>query len=411
MDLGAHFRCCDFQVHTPRDRNWSGDCPVRPGDRIAFAERFIAACRAKNLDAVAITDHHDAAFLPYIINAAQNERAPNGERISPENRITIFPGLELTLGLPCQVLLIFDSEVDAAEIIGALTVLGISPAPSAEPKSAETTRLEIRDLNTLRERLAQNDALRDKFIILPNVNDRGSDSILREGFFQHYRDMHCVGGYVDGEIAGHAKRQIIDGNEEAWGLKKIGVIQTSDSRSADFSQLGAHPTWIKWSEPTAEAIRQACLSPASRLRYTQPALPATWVSRIEVTASRYFGSFALDLNPQVNSIIGGRGSGKSTILEYLRWALCDQPYNEDVDAASEMPDYMRRRNSLISSTLTTLGGEVSVHLMRNGVPHRIRRDGKSGSVYLRIGQQSEEVTTEEVVQGLAAVQGYSQKQL
>jgi len=26
-DNGAHFHRCDFQVHTPRDRNWAGsDC-------------------------------------------------------------------------------------------------------------------------------------------------------------------------------------------------------------------------------------------------------------------------------------------------------------------------------------------------------------------------------------------------
>jgi len=31
---------------------------------------------------------------------------------------------------------------------------------------------------------------------------------------------------------------------------------------------------------------------------------------------------------------GGRGTGKSTILEYLRWGLCDQPVdNTDSDIA------------------------------------------------------------------------------
>ena len=28
------------------------------------------------------------------------------------------------------------------------------------------------------------------------------------------------------------------------------------------------------------------------------------------------------------AVIGGRGTGKSTILEYLRWGLCDQPVDD-----------------------------------------------------------------------------------
>ena len=37
------------------------------------------------------------------------------------------------------------------------------------------------------------------------------------------------------------------------------------------------------------------------------------------------GPIVIELNPQYNAIIGGRGTGKSTILEYLRWGLTDEP--------------------------------------------------------------------------------------
>lgn len=88
VDSGAHFYRCDFQVHTPRDRQWQGDRPASEGDREAYAESFVAACREKGLHAVAITDHHDLAFFKYIKDAAA------------ENPI-VFPGMELTLGVPC----------------------------------------------------------------------------------------------------------------------------------------------------------------------------------------------------------------------------------------------------------------------------------------------------------------------
>jgi len=82
--------------------------------------------------------------------------------------------------------------------------------------------------------------------------------------------MICVGGYLDGSFGGHRWRQILEGKDVAWGNRRIGVIQTSDSRERDFSKLAVNRTWIKWSAPTAEAIRQACLAPESRIRYTPP---------------------------------------------------------------------------------------------------------------------------------------------
>lgn len=410
MDQGAHFRRCDLQVHTPRDHAWVGDNPVTHGDRQSYAREFIAACRARGLDAVAITDHHDVAFVPLIREAAQGEQV-NGNPVPPEKRIVVFPGIELTLGLPCQALLLFDPEVGDDDLHRALAALGITAAPLESPKANPVHRLPIDDLNEVYRRLSEHASLRDRFILLPNVNDGGDDTILRTGFFEHYKKMRCVGGYVDGTFAGHGRKQIVEGNDPHWGKKSIGVIQTSDARERDFSRLGGHPTWIKWSVASTEALRQACLAPGSRIRYRPPLLPDNWIVKVEVSDSKYFGAFSVEFNPQLNTIIGGRGSGKSTILEYLRWALCDQAYVHHEENGTELPDYEKRRRSLVNATLKPSQGTVIVHFVRHGVPHRIRRDGGTGKVYLRVADQTEQEAAEEVIQSLAQIQGYSQKQL
>ena len=73
MDNGAHFHKCDFQAHTPRDTNWEGADAVSHDERQQYAHDFVAACRLKGIDAVAITDHHDLAFFKYIRAAAESE--------------------------------------------------------------------------------------------------------------------------------------------------------------------------------------------------------------------------------------------------------------------------------------------------------------------------------------------------
>ena len=258
MDSGAHFFACDFQVHSPRDRNWTGDCPVTEEARAIYARDFIRACRTKGLDAVAITDHHDVVFVEYIRAAAEQETGSDGTSVLPNKRIVVFPGIELTLATPCQALLLFDPDCPAADLGLALPILGIVPSPATDAKTCETLRLSADlTLGEICTRLSNNAQLKGRFILLPNVNAGGDDTILRTGFAKHYIDMPCVGGYVDGGMDGHKRILILEGKDVQWGSKKIGVFQTSDNRRADFADLGNHRTWVKWSRPSAEALRQA----------------------------------------------------------------------------------------------------------------------------------------------------------
>src|SRR5213592_1979834 len=97
MDKGAHFYKCDFQVHTPRDPNWTGHQAVTAEERKLYAEELIQARRSKGLGAIAITDHHDLAFFPYVKAAAKQELDNAGKPVRTDKRIIVFPGIELTL--------------------------------------------------------------------------------------------------------------------------------------------------------------------------------------------------------------------------------------------------------------------------------------------------------------------------
>jgi len=132
MDKGAHFYRCDFQVHTPRDRQWQGEEAVSETERQKYAEEFIRYCRHEQLHAVAITDHHDMGFIPYIRNAAQTEVDDNNDPIPEKNRIFVFPSMELTLGIPCQALLIFDATFPDDMFKLSTTCLALNPSKSTE---------------------------------------------------------------------------------------------------------------------------------------------------------------------------------------------------------------------------------------------------------------------------------------
>jgi len=412
MDKGAHFYKSDFQVHTPRDANWNGLAATTQKERKAYAEELIQACRTKNLGSIAITDHHDFCFFPYVKAAAMAEVDATGNPISKEDQIIVFPGLELTLSSPpCQAILLLDADFDETkfgDILTALTVVATDPINSKLAKVESVSPTSITGFNDMEERLNQHPWLKGKFIILPNVTTAGYKTLFRDGFEKHYKEMHCVGGYVDGEYSKSSDgyKNILEGRQQNNGYKPIAVFQTSDNRKRDHSDLGLPSTYVKWSEPTAEALRQACLARESRISLTEPELPQLWITSINVTNSKFLGQIGFDLNQQYNAIIGGRGTGKSTILEYLRWGLCDQPVeSEDMDIVQT------KRKNLIDNTLQKFDGEVHVQFLLNDVLHIVKRNSKKQEILLKIGDGDFTPATEQQVRNLLPIQAYSQKQL
>ncbi|HEY1614672.1 MAG TPA: AAA family ATPase [Rhizomicrobium sp.] len=414
MDKGAHFFNCDFQVHSPRDANWGGGDAVSDSERKTYAEELVLACRRKGLGAIAITDHHDFAFFPYIKKAATDELDDKGRPVPPEKQITIFPGLELTLTAPsCQAILILDADFPENLLQSVLTALAISPSQHSDSKHAQVQRIPqtvVSDLSNLYERLNGHSHIKGRFIVLPNVSETGHGTMLRTGFGNFYKSMPSVGGYTDGPVSkfGKGNLSIVSGENREYGFKAIAVFQTSDNRKRSHADLGSHTTWVKWSEPTAEALRQACLAKESRLSHGAPELPTLWIDSVSVSNSKFLGRLELSLNPQYNAIIGGRGTGKSTILEYLRWGLCDQPVDY-VDA--DIAPVQTRRKKLIDDTLMKFDGEVIVTFILNGVRHILKRSSRTQDIALKIGDGEFNQTTEQDVRNLFAVQAYSQKQL
>lgn len=411
MDKGAHFFRCDFQVHTPRDIRWTGKERITDDDRRAYAAELVQACRTRGLQGIAVTDHHDMLFADYARRAAADEADELGKPLPKERQLVVFPGMELTLGVPCQAIIIFDAEFPADLFSLAMTALTITPSVATESRTAQVKRLDhINSLRQLKNEIDKHTYLKDRYIVLPNVTNEGKSSLLRSGFPGKYIEMPWVGGYVDGSVTKLTDgiKTILAGKDRNWGNKRVACFQTSDNRREDHRDLGVHSSWIKWAMPTAEALRQACLAQESRISQETPSLPSVVIEAISVSNSAFLGPVELELNPQYNALIGGRGTGKSTLLEYLRWALCDQPPSVADDDA---PNYQARRMRLIDQTLKTLNATIDVRFRINNVPHVVRRSSLDGSLQIKIAKEDLRPCTEDEVRSLLPIQAYSQKQL
>lgn len=435
--LGATFRKTDFQVHSLRDINWKGPFH-RVDDRKSFAEALVAHARKAGLAAIAVTDHHDLCFWPYLRDAATKETDDAGAQYSPADRLVVFPGVELTLSTPpCQVLLLLDPDVPEKTIQHIWGALKVIPTDNSDATTTLTETLELdrniatitKDIAALRTNPAETNPakfeyLDGRFILLPNVKPSGHQTMLRTNFQDHYADSPFCGGYVEKVFykdLGQGDRNILEGRVQAWGSKALGVFQTSDCRiitqmedgkSLIFDGLGQWPTWVKWAAPSAEALRQACLAKISRIAHAEPAYPLLQVAGVVVSDSEFLGPVQLGLSPQLNSLIGGRGTGKSSLLEYIRWALCDDPLRNGTDD-SELPNFEARRKALVEHTLKPKNATVTVFYKKNDVLYSIERNvtTKDGTCVVTDSTGNKETMRPSQIRQQFPILSYAQKQL
>ena len=125
-------------------------------------------------------------------------------------------------------------------------------------------------------------------------------------------------------------------NAEYKRSRRIALLNSKDVKRPEDLDNPRSCSWIKMTTPTLEALRLACRDPESRARLSHEVDPA-YYSRIEhvVIHRGYLEELTLELSPNLNAVVGGRGTGKSTLIEGLRYALDLSAASKEANAAHE----------------------------------------------------------------------------
>ena len=135
------------------------------------------------------------------------------------------------------------------------------------------------------------------------------------------------------------------GDEQA-----VAVVNAKDVATPQDLEDPSATCWLKMSEATIEGLRQAFLDPDSRIRLnSDPEVE----EHAELWTLAWEGGFldgaAIHFNPNLNVLVGGRGAGKSTVIESLRYVLNLEPIGEDaLKAHTGMVRYVIRSGTKIT---------------------------------------------------------------
>lgn len=334
--------------------------------RHAWADGFIAAAVDKGLHGIAVTDHHDVALLPYVIEAAERS----------QHSIVVFPGVEITCrdGVQCLTLLDPSSPKETwHRLINKLAQVQHAPDDAEWGCEVRSCGHDVTDVLAM---VAEDHILRRDAIVIPHFgNENAHKSLNQKGHSARFRNLQCDAVYI--ECHHHELDALtldkIQGRIQDWGTRRRAVLATGDNKRGTYARLGHHECWVKLGEHTAESLRQALLADEARVAHAQPQVPTERVTEI-VIQSTLTGAdpLRITMNDGLTVLVGGRGSGKSAVIEFLRFALGKSVQDlkrEDVRKGGGRD----REQKLIEETLEN--GWVSVKLMRGGVGEVWRRTG------------------------------------
>ncbi len=334
------------------------------------------------VDCVAVTDHNTGEWFDLLKQELDDPEL----RQHPDYRsLHIFPGVELSVNGGFHLLAILDIDKttsDLDSLIGAVGYDGTKGDSNGVTRKSAVEVVEIvlnRGGIPIPAHVDSHKGLlrpRDEH---PRQTALDFNTVSQVLGCQDVLAMEVISSEFD-------KPDVYAQNNLDW-TEVLGSDSHHPNGKKDEQYPGSHYTWVKMASPSLEGLRLALLDGGEfSLRRSDMeevfhpfALPNHWIQAIAIDEARYMGrgqlTERLDFNPWLNALIGGRGTGKSTVLHALRLAARRESDLEALPTYSESRATFHRFNQ-VPSDHTKDGGltndtRIQWTLMRNGVRHRV----------------------------------------
>lgn len=291
----------DFHNHTPASLDYKGDKDITP-------RQWLQDYLSKGIQCIVVTDHNTGGW----VDSLKEELAIlKQEDAKAWGGMTIFPGMELSCNGGVHLKVILDPAKSTADIEAIRGSVGYTGTPGdSNGVTRESVEQVIRAIQSAGGIACAAHIDQPKGLLI-SVTDHNT---LRPIF--NLLDAVEVIDPAAVCLQPHAET-----------LADMAFVLGSDSHQP--KDIGRGFTWIKMSDPSIEGLRLALLDPSSAVRRSDECAnypqqldhPKIKSITLEKLRLRQKDPLTIHFNPSYNALIGGRGSGKSTVLECLRLGL------------------------------------------------------------------------------------------
>lgn len=318
FENGLQYVRSDFHLHTNKDKEFT-----YTGEQNSFVNDYVSALKEANISVGVITNHNKFDIDEYkaIRKAAKKQD------------IFILPGVELTIkeganGIHTLIAFNPDEWLEGGNN-HIQTFLTAAFATVRNPENRNTK--SVYDLKNVFEKL---DAYgRDYFIIFAHVDQNS-------GLFSE-----CKGGLLE-SLAGFASfRKRVLGLQKSRTRDNLAkferccgylpaLVEGSDPKTITDIGKGDKCTYLKVGEYSYSAIKFALQDYRDRVSENIPDNKHGFIESISFQGGKFDGQTIM-FSRELNTLIGIRGSGKSSVLEVVRYVLdlpaqMDKEYKESL---------------------------------------------------------------------------------
>ena len=323
---GLERAALDLHVHTPASHDWQGG-EVTP-------DQFVQACISAQLDGVAVTDHGSGDWIDAVKEAAKG------------TGLVVFPGVELNSlagNEGIHLICLFDVHATSADIDRFLTTVGALRGVGDHLQRGSATKGPIEVLDEV-------DAFGGIAVLAHCQSSKGALGAMR-GDLRTTLVQHPAVLAVEAPAEDHwheekrvnrkRTQDLLDGTDAIF-QRKLAVYQASDNPSAaghghSLDGIGSRFTYFYVERPiTLESLRQCFIDREARLQYpavgdgvTAGASKPPGISRLQVTGG-FLDGLDLDFHAGLTTVLGSKGSGKSIVVELLRFGVDQEPTQAEV---------------------------------------------------------------------------------
>jgi len=343
---GSVWLKADFHLHTRADKGFEYD-----GNENDFVKAYVDQLKSENIGLGVITNHNK--FDKNEFNTLRKQ--------AEKNNIYLLPGIEFSLKEGIHILIVFNDkwykghENNIQDFLNSafygIANANIPPYPNSNF-----------DLNETADKLNQID--HDYFIVMAHVDaDSGLFSVLSGRTLDAFIKDESFHRVLAVQKSGHRNNY-----DRLCSLanRQLACVEGSDNAEKGIDAIGKGGiTYIKIGDFNFEAVKYALTDINDRIRTKEkPVTNNSYIKSISFEGGLLDGT-RVDLSPALNCFIGIRGSGKSSILEILRYTFGISLGNQASDR-----EY---KNSLIEHVLKSGGKVITTVVNEHKKEYRIEK--------------------------------------
>lgn len=274
-------------------------------DEAAYNTALLDKCDEVGIGLIAVTDHWCVDTARGLIDAAS------------ERGIVALPGFEANTAEGVHLLVIFEADTDFADVNAAIGRCGAKPGCDNG-----TTGESLKDILI---KMGQDGAL----VIPAHVNVANAGLLHRlsgKPLVNAVTDSHLHAIAVcPGETATKDQKDIVARRKPYVRKHPLAVIHADDVSDPSTLEGAGAATWFKLSSRSLSSLKLAVRTPETRVSLTEPSITQRPVIREISWTGGFLDEVTIPVAQDLTTLIGGRGTGKSTVIESVRYVLGPTP--------------------------------------------------------------------------------------